>query len=162
MNWALRAPGQPKAGPIMVFDLAVGVIWPFKDSSVTEVRCHHLIEHIPAQTCFVIDGHEGDMQDRPKDCLFFFFDECERVMAPGARMDLRWPAAEGRAAYQDPTHRRFLALGFVDYLTRRGRERLGVSAYNVQCDFELEQLATVKDLEGEPFEHRAVLRKRQE
>lgn len=153
------------------FDLASGERWPWEDDSIDALRSSHFIEHIPAL--------DIPRQFGPVDSLFFFFDEAYRVAKPGARFELIWPAMKSDYAFQDPTHRRFLPLAFVGYLSRESRETLRVGFYGVQCDWrivEAESRGVMRDgvpprpagmsLEwalahawGEAIEHRVLLEK---
>lgn len=117
-------------------DLLNGERWPWKESSVDGIYCSHFIEHIPADE---VDTHVYDgitcrlvKQDR----LFWFFDECYRILKPSAPIELVWPALEHPNAFRDPTHRRFLPLEFTYYLSKKSRESMAVSHYNCECDFE--------------------------
>lgn len=115
-----------------IVDLVSGERWPWGDESVNELYCSHFIEHIPAE--FIKYG----MGYKTKDALFFFFDEAWRVAKRGAIFTIIWPNLKNVAAFQDPTHRRFLPLEFTNYLNRATRERFGVQHYNVNCDWQVE------------------------
>lgn len=143
----LGAGQRPREGyePVDLFtgpkriDLLNGERWPWRDSSVDAIYSSHFIEHIPADE---VDTHVYDgiacrlvKQDR----LFWFFDECYRILKPGALIELAWPALQHPNAFRDPTHRRFLPLEFTYYLSKKSRESMGVSHYNVECDFETKE-----------------------
>lgn len=113
-------------GADICWDLVSGAKWPWKDDSVDELHCSHFIEHIPAD------------EVNKKDRLFFFFDEAHRIIKPGGIFTVVWPALKSSNAFRDPTHRRFLPLEFTHYLSKVGRENMGVSHYNVLCDWNVE------------------------
>ena len=113
------------------FDLASAEPWPFLDDTVDELRASHLIEHLPNANVF--PGY---------DMLLWFFDQAWRVARVGATFTLAWPNPMSPVAYRDPTHRRFLALGVLDYLSEQGRETLGVSQYQVRCDWRVQSAET--------------------
>lgn len=127
-----------EAPEVVRCDLALGMLWPFEDSSVDELFSSHFIEHIPAENVLVEEKNDAPEGWKHKDALFFFFDECYRVAKPGARFTIVWPALKSSAAFQDPTHRRFLPLEFTHYLSREGRKALRVEQYNVSCDWIVE------------------------
>jgi O-antigen biosynthesis protein len=58
--------------------------WPFDDGSVGVIRASHIFEHL-------------------KDPIFTM-NEAFRVLAPGGWLFVDVPSAEGRGAFQDPTH----------------------------------------------------------
>jgi len=80
--------GVDKIGPAdWVVDLDWGS-WPWKDSSVDEIRCSHLVEHV-------------------RD-LCGFMREMHRIMKPGGRAEIQHPYQFHVRAWQDPTHVRAL------------------------------------------------------
>lgn len=119
-------------------DLLDGQPWPWKDSEVDELSSSHFIEHIPADELWTEIGWR---QDR----LFWFFDECYRVLKPGGLFTLEWPSVKHANAFRDPTHRRFLPLEFTYYLSKKARETMKVSHYNAACNFEVETAALLLD-----------------
>jgi len=101
--------------------------WPYADASVDELRCSHFIEHIPMRET-----------DDGRDMLLAFFDEAHRVLRPGAKMIVTWPALQSVRAFQDPTHRRFVPLETMLYLDADWRRMNGLDHYPVSCDFVIE------------------------
>jgi hypothetical protein len=122
-------------GPYRI-DLLNGQHWPWADSSVEELYSSHFIEHIAADDVEYpyYDGIAVNV--RKQDRLFWFFDECFRVLKPGGVFTLVWPALQHPNAFRDPTHRRFLPLEFTYYLSKKSRETMCVGHYNAECDFE--------------------------
>ncbi len=108
-------------------DLCSPYAWPWKDNSVSELRSSHFIEHIAP----VYHTRLG----APKDALLHFFDEAFRIAKPGATFTLVWPALKSVRAFQDPTHRRFIPAETLAYLSRANREAMGLSHYNVECNW---------------------------
>lgn len=98
--------------------------WPWKDSSVEALHSSHFVEHIP----------HGD---GPKDLFFSFFDECWRILKPGATMEVITPCARNNRAFQDPTHRRFIVAESFLYLNRDWRKANKLDHYSVLCDFDV-------------------------
>jgi len=159
-------------------DFSSGEPWPFDDDSVDELRSSHLIEHIPSMdACEWVRGREklidpGHAWERRhetfKDLLFHFFDEAFRVIKPGGKFEVRWPALINErtgemnlTAFQDPTHRRFIPLKTFHYFSRSGREALGVAQYNVTCNWVMESRVQAAAGDGghdDFLEYRAVLR----
>jgi predicted SAM-dependent methyltransferase len=102
--------------------------WPIPDNSVEALRCSHYIEHIPME--YLKDGpHKG------KDALFAFFDECYRVMVPGADLHIACPCARNNRAFQDPTHRRFIVAETFLYMNDEWRKMNKLDHYNAKCNF---------------------------
>lgn len=120
---------------VVLCDLVDGKPWPFSTESIDGLRSSHFIEHIPTHP--FIDG---------RDRLLMFFEEAWRITRPGAFFDLRWPAAlhpETGAPLEsfhwDPTHYRIIPprqLAF--YLDAESRRKLGVSSYDVRCNWVLD------------------------
>jgi len=95
--------------------------WPFKNNSVDEVRCSHMLEHI-------------DGKDR-----FPFFNELYRVMKMGAKAQFTTPAPFTHRYMQDPFHAfPMIVQEFYHYLHAPSREHLGVEWYPITCNFEWE------------------------
>ena len=79
---------DPKCNPDLVLDLSKNAL-PFQDNSVDEVRAFDFLEHIPlGKTIFVVD-------------------EIWRALKPGGKFEHFTPSADGRGAFQDPTHLSF-------------------------------------------------------
>lgn len=138
-------------------DLVDGRPWPFENDSVEELFSSHFIEHIPAvdvpvwvqivmapdlelrnlsrESYQISSGYLWRKSDRTRDALVHFFEEAYRVAKPGALFTLVWPSIMNRAAYRDPTHRRFIDIGLVSYLSQEGRQRLGVEPYDIRCNW---------------------------
>jgi hypothetical protein len=77
-----------------------------------------------------------------QDALFWFLDESWRVSKPGAEFRLSWPALRNDqtgefcwAAFQDPTHYRFIPVEQVPYWSRAGRALYEVSQYRARCNW---------------------------
>lgn len=102
--------------------------WTFKNSSVSEAHCSHVIEHL---TNF------DNKWER-----VHFFNELYRVLAPGAKCALVFPHWCSNRYYGDPTHKEpFSEMGFY-YLSREWRKSQAPhsdSAHNewgYDCDFD--------------------------
>jgi predicted SAM-dependent methyltransferase len=111
--------------------------WPFADNSVDEIHCSHFIEHVPNRDIVQTDlaGLEHYAQFVGQDMLFAFFDECWRILKPGAWMTVVWPALQSVRAFQDPTHRRFIPLETMAYFTENFRKANALDHYRVKCNF---------------------------
>lgn len=105
-----------------------GSRWPFEDNSVDELHSSHVIEHVKAD---YIETYKGEYQD----ALHFFFDESYRVAKPGAVFTVIWPALQTVRAFQDFTHRRFLPHTMIAYLSKEGRQAMGVNHYVAVSDW---------------------------
>lgn len=110
--------------------------FPWADNSVDEIHCSHFVEHLPAR-----DVERRDLTDPVherflgQDFLFAFFDECWRILQPGAAMLVIVPSGRSDRAYQDPTHRRFIVAEMFGYLNKEVREQMGLGHYKVRCNF---------------------------
>jgi hypothetical protein len=144
-------------------NLTTGEPWNFSDSSVDELWSNHFIEHVEAvdvpvwekvrlaTDCEPIDvllavgrhsqayclagGWVWQRTDRKRDALLHFFSEAWRIAKPGASFTVLWPCIMHRSAYRDPTHRRFIDIEFLHYLSRAGRAILDVEQYDVECNW---------------------------
>lgn len=131
----------------VVWDLVDGKPWPWETSTVDELHSSHFIEHIPANEivryCWAEWKGPGQVSwepdGKPIDALFFFFDEAWRIAKPNATFELIWPALKSTNAFRDPTHRRFLPLEFLHYMSKRGREVMRVEHYGAVCDWNVEK-----------------------
>lgn len=114
--------------------------WPWEDSSVDEIHCAHFIEHIPMvfvdknQPTFPPSHFGGEGQ---VDLWCAFFDECWRILKPGAKMTVFTPHVQSVRAFQDPTHRRFHSEANFLYLDKKWRKANQLSHYLGDCDFEI-------------------------
>lgn len=102
--------------------------WPFEDNSVDALYCSHFIEHIAM----------NDLTNGGTDLLIAFFNEAFRVAKPGASFELVWPALQSVRAFQDPTHRRFIPLQTMLYLSAKMREENKLGHYlGATCNWEI-------------------------
>jgi predicted SAM-dependent methyltransferase len=127
------------------FDLTGGDKWPWLDDSVDELSSSHFIEHIAADYVSVVrkarglrpeEEHAIALVERvSQDRLLFFFDEAFRVIKPDGLFHLAWPALQSTDAFRDPTHRRFIPLEMLYYLSAESRAQMGLEHYEVQCNW---------------------------
>lgn len=106
----------------------------WQDSSVAEINANHFVEHIPARDVDTRDNCDPAFVGR--DYFLAFFDECYRILVPGGKMIVKVPCSRSDRAFQDPTHRRFINQYTFSYLNAKMRTELGVSHYQVSCDFD--------------------------
>ena len=106
--------------------------WPWADSSVDALHCSHFAEHIPM--CFT-SGGQIPVDENDKDLWCAFFDECWRILKPGASMTVIVPYLQSHRAFQDPTHRRFHSETNFAYLDKNWREANGLAHYLGKGDF---------------------------
>lgn len=114
--------------------------WPIADSSVDELYCSHFIEHIPNREIEPRDllDPNPQMLDRwaGVDMLIAFFDECWRILKPGGKFRVICPSLRSNRAFQDPTHRRFIAAETFAYFSRDWREANKLEHYlRARCNF---------------------------
>jgi SAM-dependent methyltransferase len=132
------------------FDLTIGDKWPWPDDSVDELSSSHFIEHIAADYVNVFKKLEnGNVVMVQQDRLLFFFDEAFRVIKPGGLFHLAWPALQSTDAFRDPTHRRFIPLETLYYLSAESRAQMGLEHYEARCNWVVADSAR---LNGEGFE----------
>lgn len=133
--------------------------WPWADGSVDEIHCSHFIEHIPAREVSLFDTTLScpcrkdchslygpfqrnsciDCSDRHpyagQDMFFAFFDECYRIIKHDGVMSVVCPSVRSERAFQDPTHRRFIAQATFFYLSADWRKANKLDHYAVRCNF---------------------------
>jgi hypothetical protein len=109
--------------------------WPWADSSVDAVYSSHFIEHIPMTYVCKKHGHEQIPCEGAQDLFFAFFDECYRIMKPGAEMEVITPTCRSERSFQDPTHRRFIAQSTFFYLNADWRKANKLDHYLAKCNF---------------------------
>lgn len=113
--------------------------WPWADDSVDELHCSHFVEHIDCRAVEARDlvDPNPQMVDRyvGVDMFFAFFDEAWRVLKHDGTFKVICPALRSNRAFQDPTHRRFIASETFAYLNRPWRESVGLSHYRVRANF---------------------------
>jgi hypothetical protein len=110
--------------------------WPWADGSVVELHSSHFVEHLPM---IYVDAEGNEVPcgtPGAKDLFFAFFDECYRILAPGAWITIVVPCLRNNRAFQDPTHRRFYPAEAFFYLFKKFREVNHLDHYNVKCDFD--------------------------
>jgi hypothetical protein len=100
--------------------------WPFESSSVDEVFCSHVIEHLPHRAF-------GDVGPDP---FFLFFDEVWRVMKVGAQAKFIAPYYASMRAWQDPTHQRAISDATALYLNKAWRVANKLDHYACKADFD--------------------------
>lgn len=106
--------------------------WPFKDRSVSEVVCHHLIEHIPHYRP-EYNGVDG---------FWMFFNELYRIMRKNARATFTFPYAKSDRAFWDPSHTRYIHETAFEYLRPEWLEMNGLQHYPVHCHFRADIVGT--------------------
>lgn len=72
---------------------------PFQDGAFSEVKAHHVLEHIP------------------REALIGVMNECWRVTEPGGRIDIEVPVFPYWTAIADPTHISFFVSQTFDYFS---------------------------------------------
>lgn len=90
--------------------------WPIDSESVDEAICSHYLEHV----------HD----------MFKFFDECYRILKPGAKILIICPYWNTMRAFQDPTHKNFISENTFLYCIRSWRESRGIGHYQISCNFD--------------------------
>ena len=120
--------------------------WPWADSSVDEAHCSHFVEHLP----MVYVTETGDYSPMPApgavDLFMRFFAEVWRVLKPGAQIYVVTPSLRSSRAFQDPSHRRFLAGESYLYLSADWRKMNGLDHYVIPghgCNFGVEVFPTI-------------------
>ena len=105
-------------------DLVSGERWPFDDNSVDALRCSHFIEHIEK-------GNRHKTYTAQGNLFLFFFEEAYRILKPGGKFDLVWPALQNVRAFQDPTHCDYIPVQRMLYLDKAWRDANQLDHYLV-------------------------------
>lgn len=113
----IRVDSNPAVEPDVRMDFEEQKPWPFEDSSIHEVYCSHLIEHIVH--------------------LDRFFEELYRVCKNGAKCRFLTPHWLHEIAWSDPTHKRAITERTYAYFSAEGRKALGVEHYGWKSNFEI-------------------------
>ena len=100
---------------------------PFADSSVDEIWCSHLVEHVPHQVRLAAGlpaalAREYTPLVENLDGFFVFFYECWRLLKPDGVLHLRCPYGHSIAGMTDPSHTRYLTPGTFTYLLNDERD----------------------------------------
>lgn len=90
---------------------------PFDNSSVDEIYCGHLVEHL----------HD----------LVPFMNECYRVLKNGGVLTILAPYYTSIQATQDPTHVRFISENTFRYFTNEYNGNGATFDYGIDCLFEI-------------------------
>ena len=93
-------------------------VWPWADSSVSEIVAHDIIEHLPDK--------------------ILTMNEMWRVLMPGGIARIMVPTTDGAGAWQDPTHVSFWNRNSMFYFTAGDphRERFG-RHYGIDARFKV-------------------------
>jgi predicted SAM-dependent methyltransferase len=109
--------------------------WPWADNSVDELASSHFLEHIPMSYLCKKHGHEHVPCEGAQDLFFAFMDECYRILKPQGKMHIVVPTCRSERAFQDPTHRRFIAQATFFYFSADWRKLNKLDHYLVKCNF---------------------------
>lgn len=114
---------NPLTQPDIVLDLESG-IFPFRDSLVSEVKAHHVLEHLGAG-------------------FFHFMKELYRVCEDGAIIDIQVPHHRSEVFYGDPTHVRFITTEVLRQFSKKRnewhvRQWASSSGFGTVCDVDFE------------------------
>ena len=119
-----RLPGD---GVDIVHDLSTG--FPFEDSTVSYLRAHDAIEHLP---------------DR-----LLTMNEIYRVCRNGATVDIKVPSTDGRGAFQDPTHVSYWNINSFYYYSSDHPSYWKVCrSYGFKGDFAIRKLMNVGTIDA--------------
>lgn len=90
--------------------------WPWKNNSVEEIHASHFVEHV--------------------DSLINFFNECHRILRPGAIMGVIAPYYSSVRCWQDPTHKWAISEHSFLYYNKEWRDNNGLGHYPITADFD--------------------------
>lgn len=118
--------------------------WPWPDSSVDELHCAHFVEHLPMVYVDAEGAHHAMPAPGRVDLLIRFFNECYRILKPGGSMTVITPSLRSSRAFQDPTHRRFIAGETYYYLSAEWRRANKLDHYlGADCNFGFQVVPTI-------------------
>lgn len=112
--------------------------WPLATSSVNEIRCSHLLEHVPHEvrrSQWFRDDPDWWGKLKQLDGFYAFMSEVWRVLEPNGLADFIVPYGMSRYAMQDPGHTRFIILATVSYLTPQEEDPGGKKTFNRDTPF---------------------------
>ncbi len=118
--------------------------FPWATSSVSEIRCSHLLEHVPheaklsetsAWPYHTMEFVEWAEKLLDMDGFYSFMSEVWRVLEPGGLADFVVPYGMSRYAMQDPDHTRFIILATVNYLTPQAEDPGGKKTFDRDTPF---------------------------
>ena len=114
---------------------------PFNDSSVDEIYCGHILEHVPHKV--EVDNSvpfnwakKYHRQVEELDGFFVFFAEVYRILKPDGLVYVRCPYAFSTAAMADPTHTRYIVPGSFSYLAGQDDTTKAPFDYHLPMRFE--------------------------
>ena len=107
---------SPDVGADYVVDIEHAKL-PFDDSSVDEIHCAHLVEHLNE--------------------LVHFMNECHRVLKKDGVLTILAPYYTSIQATQDPTHVRFISENTFRYFTNEYNGNGATFDYGIDCLFEI-------------------------
>jgi len=108
---------SPLVKPDYIIDLEEAKL-PFKDNTIDEVLCNHVLEHI---TNFIP-----------------LMKEIHRICKPGAKILIKTPLFSSWGQYNDPTHVRFFSTHTFDYFEKGNySHEVGVDKDLFSCKVEL-------------------------
>lgn len=136
--------------------------WPWEDSSVSAIHCQHLLEFMP-QAFVARDGVsliQVPESPEDQDLFFAFFDECFRILKPGALMTVVVPCGRHNLSMDNPCHRRSFVETTWLSLHEPCRLETGMDAV-VRCNFDYE-CAGISSLDQTVFHPEARARRQSE
>lgn len=89
---------------------------PWNDSTVDEIWCSHIVEHIPHTARFNAGATATHRAQGGLDGWYAFFFEAWRILKPGGLMHITAPLAFSLAGTSDPTHTRYITPTSFGYL----------------------------------------------
>ena len=115
---------SPVHSPNFVHDITQ-IPWPFEDGTFDEVRCHHVLEHLPSVT-YVFheawdrtrDGAHIPAFIEPRNTLIDVMNEMHRILKAGGTANIEVPVFPYWTAIADPTHRQFFVPQTFWYFCR--------------------------------------------
>ena len=114
-------------------------IEPFKDNSVDYIYCSHIVEHIPHKAELtpglpIYWADQYRLMIEHLDGFFVFFEECWRIMKPGALMCITAPFGLSVGGLIDPTHTRLIFPQTFIYL--KPAADIAPFDYHLKCNFD--------------------------
>lgn len=125
---------------------------PFADDSLSAVKCHHVLEHIP-RDYFVFHWRGEESYIEARHGLIDVMNEIWRVVKPGGEVWIEVPRFPSEEAIADPTHGSFLVMDTFNYFFRCDAHDPTDEVHQYTCREDHRQMYGIKPWKKKQAEH---------